>query len=90
MTTATVTSSMNTDIKFSPDLHNHRRHNWGVDEITLLFSLPLNDLLFKAQTIHRDHFNPNEVQVSTYYRSKQVPALKTVNTAPRVFIMTLA
>ena len=65
MTTATVTSSMNTDIKFSPDLNNHRRHNWEVDEITLLFSLPLNDLLFKAQTIHRDHFDPNEVQVST-------------------------
>jgi len=65
MTTATVTSSMNADIKFSPDLNNHRRHNWGVDEITLLFSLPLNDLLFKAQTIHRDHFDPNEVQVST-------------------------
>ena len=65
MTTATVTSSMNTDIKFSPDLNNQLRHNWGVDEITLLFSLPLNDLLFKAQTIHRDHFDPNEVQVST-------------------------
>ena len=41
------------------------RHNWTVDEVQALFDLPFNDLLFKAQTIHRQYFNPNEVQVST-------------------------
>ncbi len=41
------------------------RHNWTVDEVQALFDLPFNDLLFKAQTVHRQNFNPNEVQVST-------------------------
>jgi biotin synthase len=30
-----------------------------------LFALPFNDLLFRAQTIHRQHFDPNAVQLST-------------------------
>ncbi|TLU66176.1 biotin synthase BioB [Thalassotalea litorea] len=41
------------------------RNNWTIDEVNGLFNLPFNDLLFKAQTVHRQHFNPNEVQVST-------------------------
>ncbi|MFT5929867.1 MAG: biotin synthase [Oceanospirillaceae bacterium] len=63
--TAAVTSFMNTDTKFSPSLDNGQRYNWSVDEITQLFALPMNDLLFRAQTVHRAHFDPNEVQVST-------------------------
>ncbi len=34
-------------------------------EIEALFELPFSDLLFRAQTVHRLHFNPNEVQLST-------------------------
>ncbi|MCV6605789.1 MAG: biotin synthase BioB, partial [Porticoccaceae bacterium] len=30
-----------------------------------MFKLPFNDLLFQAQVVHRAHFNPNEVQLST-------------------------
>ncbi len=41
------------------------RNNWSKQEISALFELPFNDLLFKAQSIHRQHFDPNEVQVST-------------------------
>jgi biotin synthetase len=41
------------------------RHNWTVAEVEALFALPFNDLLFQAQVVHRQHFNPNEVQVST-------------------------
>ena len=41
------------------------RHNWSRDEIEQLFNLPFNDLLFHAQQLHRQHFDPNEVQVST-------------------------
>ncbi|MEW9799210.1 biotin synthase BioB [Alteromonas sp. CYL-A6] len=41
------------------------RHDWTREEVEALFALPFNDLLFKAQTVHREHFNPNEVQVST-------------------------
>ena len=41
------------------------RNDWTAAEIAALFALPFNDLLFKAQTIHRRHFDPNEVQIST-------------------------
>jgi biotin synthase len=36
-----------------------------VAEIEALFALPFNDLLFRAHTVHRQHFDPNAVQVST-------------------------
>ena len=38
---------------------------WSRQSIEDLFNLPFNDLLYKAQQIHREHFNPNEVQLST-------------------------
>ena len=41
------------------------RHDWTRAEITALFALPFSDLIFQAQSVHRAHFNPNEVQVST-------------------------
>jgi biotin synthase len=41
------------------------RHNWSRQEVEALFELPFNDLLFQAQTVHRQYFDPNQVQVST-------------------------
>ncbi|MBF7053388.1 biotin synthase BioB [Halomonas sp. KAO] len=41
------------------------RHDWRLDEIEALFALPFNDLLYRAQQVHRAHFDPNAVQVST-------------------------
>lgn len=41
------------------------RHDWRRAEIEALLALPFNDLLFKAQTIHRSRFEPNTVQIST-------------------------
>jgi biotin synthase len=41
------------------------RNDWSLDEIRALFALPFNDLMFHAQTVHRQHFDPNRVQVST-------------------------
>jgi len=41
------------------------RNDWTQAEIEALFALPFNDLIFQAQQVHRTHFNPNEVQVST-------------------------
>ncbi len=37
----------------------------SVADIEALFALPFNELLFRAQTVHRQHFDPNAVQVST-------------------------
>lgn len=46
-------------------ISDDERHDWSRTEIKTLFQLPLNDLLFRAQTLHRQNFDPNEVQVST-------------------------
>lgn len=39
------------------------RHDWTRDEVQALFDLPFNDLLFRAQTVHRQFFDPNQVQM---------------------------
>ena len=41
------------------------RHTWSVEQVNALFALPFNDLLFQAQSVHRQYFDANEVQVST-------------------------
>jgi biotin synthase len=41
------------------------RHNWTTQEIEALFDLPFGDLMFEAQTTHRENFDPNKVQLST-------------------------
>ena len=41
------------------------RHDWSRREILELFELPFPELLFRAATVHRAHFDPAEVQVST-------------------------
>jgi biotin synthase len=41
------------------------RHDWSVAEVEALFALPFNDLLFRAQSVHRAHFPANQVQLST-------------------------
>ncbi len=41
------------------------RHDWSLEEIEGLLSLPFNDLMFQAQSVHRENFDPNSVQVST-------------------------
>ncbi len=42
-----------------------QRHDWALAEIESLLGLPFNDLVFRAQATHREHFDPNQVQVST-------------------------
>ena len=41
------------------------RTNWSIEEVEALFSLPFNDLLFRAHELHRENFKVNEVQIST-------------------------
>jgi len=38
---------------------------WSVAEIEALFALPFAELMHQAQTVHRTHFDPTEVQLST-------------------------
>ena len=41
------------------------RHDWRREELLALLDLPLPELLFRAASVHRAHFDPAEVQVST-------------------------
>lgn len=41
------------------------RQDWSRTEVESLFRLPFNDLLYAAQWVHRQNFEPNTVQIST-------------------------
>ncbi|OGS98033.1 MAG: biotin synthase BioB [Gallionellales bacterium RIFCSPLOWO2_12_FULL_59_22] len=41
------------------------QQRWSVEEVEALFKLPFADLLYRAQQVHREHFDPNAVQLST-------------------------
>lgn len=41
------------------------RHDWRSEELLALFALPLPVLLHRAASVHREHFDPAQVQVST-------------------------
>jgi biotin synthase len=39
--------------------------HWSVEQIETLLKLPFADLMYLAQQVHREHFDPNAVQLST-------------------------
>jgi biotin synthase len=41
------------------------RHDWTTDEIEALYHLPITELLFRAQSIHRQYHDPESVQRCT-------------------------
>jgi biotin synthase len=41
------------------------RNDWDRAEVAALFEMPFSDLVYAAQSVHRRHFDPNQVQVST-------------------------
>jgi biotin synthase len=41
------------------------RHDWTRADVAALFALPFPELIFRAQTVHRRHFDPSAVQIST-------------------------
>jgi biotin synthase len=45
--------------------HCRTRHDWTRSEIEALFDLPFPELIFRAQSVHRQHFDPTQVQIST-------------------------
>ncbi|HEY6144505.1 MAG TPA: biotin synthase BioB [Flavobacterium sp.] len=42
-----------------------KKHNWTKEEIIAIYTKPMMDLLFEAASVHREHHDPNVVQVST-------------------------
>jgi biotin synthase len=57
------TDSLKSSLLQSCDTNTVNR--WSVADIVALFELPFSDLMYQAQTVHRAHFDPNAVQVST-------------------------
>ena len=58
-------------MSLAADAPSHRpalspiRHDWTWQEIGALFDLPFPELMFRAQKVHRQHFDPTAVQIST-------------------------
>ena len=44
---------------------NLLRHDWTREEVRALFALPFPELMFRAALVHRENFDPTEVQIST-------------------------
>jgi biotin synthase len=58
-------SPLDVDSQAAPDLSGVVRNDWTRAEIAALFDLPFPELMFHAQRIHRQNFDPREVQIST-------------------------
>jgi biotin synthase len=54
-----------TQIERSSDDALQTAPRWTLAEVQDLFALPFNDLLFRAQTVHRQHLDANSMQIST-------------------------
>ncbi len=60
-----VSSSTPSAAPSSPNYADGLRHDWTRAEVQALLEMPFSDLLFRAQTVHRQNFEPNTVQLST-------------------------
>jgi biotin synthase len=49
----------------APADSNERAAAWSIDAVAQLLDLPFNDLLYRAQGVHRENFDANAVQLST-------------------------
>lgn len=47
------------------DSSHELRHDWSRDEVLALYALPLLELVWRAASCHRQHFDPSQVQVAT-------------------------
>jgi len=57
---------MNQNIKFHQKKNQHiQEDNISKNYIKSLFLKPFNDLIYEAQVVHRENFNPNKIQLST-------------------------
>ncbi|MBL8477623.1 MAG: biotin synthase BioB [Methyloversatilis sp.] len=52
-------------IHLPPSSRSQVPQRWTTEQVEALFSLPFSDLMFRAQQVHREHFDPNAIQRST-------------------------
>ena len=48
-----------------PESHIATKPRWSRAEVAALLALPFPELMFRAQSVHREHFNPAKIQIST-------------------------
>jgi len=60
-----MTQAQNPSTQTIPSSAAELRHDWKLAEIEAILQSPFNDLLFRAQTLHRLYHNANEVQISS-------------------------
>ena len=56
---------VNSERRWAMDNAATTKHDWSTAEIAELFERPFMDLLYQAQTVHRQSFVPNTIQLST-------------------------
>lgn len=49
------------------------RHTWAKQEIQQIYDSPLLDLVFRAAAVHRQHHDPNKIQLCTLMNIKSAP-----------------
>jgi biotin synthase len=59
------TNAAATELDWAALAAGEPRTNWTLDEVRALYNAPFADLMHSAQLVHRKHFNPNQVQIST-------------------------
>ncbi len=52
-------------IHLPPSSRSASSARWTTAQVEALFELPFADLMFRAQQVHREHFDPNAIQRST-------------------------
>ena len=62
---------------------NAVRHDWSRVQVRAIFDLPFNELLFQAQILQRQYFDPNAVQVSTLLSIKTGGCPEDCNYCPQ-------
>lgn len=62
-------------------------HAYSLDHILEIYARPFNDLIFAAQQVHRQHFDPNTIQCSTLLSIKTGAVRKTAVIAHKVCII---
>jgi biotin synthase len=56
---------LNERVSLRADNGGHAGGPWTVAAVESLYALPFNDLIYRAQGVHREHFDANAVQLST-------------------------
>ena len=59
------TFPLNESLAPGVDRPRNAQRVWTVEEVEALYALPLTELIYRAQTVHRVHFDPTSVQLST-------------------------